>query len=117
MNKTVSLELSEAEYRNLVLCFCLGDLVKDSIEQKSMDQIKAQMEFHQKLAKAAYQAKLNGAAMHGQMYHYSQEIEQQMLEIFEEFKEYVASGEDAEETKRMKEQLEKMGLLDKKKRK
>lgn len=106
MSKTVTLQLSEAEYRDLVLCFSLGDLVKDSIEQKSKAETQAQIDLHQKLCEAAYEAKLMEAGLNEGLYYYGKEIEDEMLEIFDDFKEYVSSGEDAKDTERIHKQID-----------
>ena len=116
MSKTVTLQLSETEYQNLILCYYLGDLVKDTIEEKNQEEMMFQITMSQKLSKAAFQAKLKGAAQFGDSYAYSQEIENQMDEIFDEFKEYVASGEDAAETERIRKQIKEFKKLEKKKK-
>jgi hypothetical protein len=106
MNKTVTIQLSEAEYRNFVLCFTLGDLVKDSVEEKNKAETQAQIDLHQKVYKAAYEAKLRESGLNEGLYYYSRELEDKMLDIFDNFKEYVSSGQDARDTEEIRRQID-----------
>jgi len=94
MSKTINIQLNEEEYRELILCFTLGDLVKGSIKEKTNAETEAQIDLHQKLYKAAYTAKVKEAGFVRGLYYYGKEVEDEMLEIFDDFTDYiVASGE------------------------
>ena len=114
MSKTVHLELSEQEYKEVMLCYFLGDLVKDSTEQKSHAEILSQLDLHQKLSKAGYEAKLSGASLEDGIYSYSEATEDEMFAIFEKFKEYIESGESAEEDEMIRQQIAEMNKQGKK---
>jgi len=92
MSKKITIQLNEEEYRELILCFTLGDLVKGSIEEKTNAQTEAQIDLHQKLYKAAYAAGVKEAGFVRGLYYYGKEVEDEMLEIFDGFKDYVTSG-------------------------
>jgi hypothetical protein len=92
MSKIVTIQLNEAEYRELILCYTLGDLVKDTIEAKSKAEMEAQLDLHQKLFKPAYDAELKEAGLHNGLYYYGKEVENQMLEIYDDFKDYIADS-------------------------
>ena len=117
MSKTITLHLTEEEFRNLHLCFHLGDLVKDHLEEKTREEMLFQISLFQKLDKAAYEAKLKGSGVHEDFYYYGKDLEEQMLEILEEFKEYIRSGEDEADDEAIRKQLEQINLLNKKKKK
>lgn len=59
MSKTVTISLTEKQFRLLKLCVMLGGLVKDSIEDKSRAEAIEEMELFQLLDKSAYEAKIN----------------------------------------------------------
>lgn len=106
MNKTITLQLTEAQYRELKLCYTLGELVKDSIEEKSKTAMQSQMEMSQLLDKAAYEAKLKGSSFEDGIYEYGKDIEEEMLELYEKFREYIESGAAAAEDEQIRRQLE-----------
>ena len=92
-----------------MLCYSLGDLIKDSTEQKNLSEIEmqSQMAMLQKLSKAAYEAKLKGATLEQGIYSYSREIEDEMLSIYDAFR-YIESGEAAEEDEFIMQQIAEM---------
>jgi|GEM_PF-4856031 len=92
MSKTINIQLNEEEYRELILCYTLGDLVKGSIEEKTKAETEAQINLHQKLYKAAYTSEVKEAGFHRGLYYYGKEVEDEMLEIFDDFKDYVIAG-------------------------
>ena len=94
MSKIINIQLDEKEYRELILCYTLGNLIKDSIEEKSKSETKAQIDLHQKLYKAAYTAELKEAGFQSGFYYYGKKVEDEMLQIFDDFKDYVITGED-----------------------
>ena len=57
------------------------------------------MQLHQKLSKAAYEAKIKGSGHERDIYFYSREIEDEMHEVFEDFVDYISSGDYDEDMK------------------
>lgn len=98
MSKPVTIQLSETEFRELMLCYTLGSFVKSSVEEESEPEIIAAMELHQKLDKAAYEAKLKGSGYEQGIYYYGKDIEEEMLDIYDDFKEYISSGQEEQDT-------------------
>ena len=114
MSKTVTIIFTEKEYEDLILCYSIGNLVKDSVEIKSKTEIFSNMEFSQKLSKAAYDSKFKGAKYHrdGDIYEYGNE--RRMLDIFEKFQENDVnfnSFQEEESLEQIRENLKQMGLI------
>ena len=100
-----------------MLLYHLGLMVKDSIREKSRAEMMQDFEFMQKLSRQAKESGSKHVFTAVGMDGITQEIENEMLEIFEEFKQYIESGEDAAETERIGKQIEQMELRDKRKKK
>ncbi|OFY69318.1 MAG: hypothetical protein A3G23_02530 [Bacteroidetes bacterium RIFCSPLOWO2_12_FULL_37_12] len=102
VSKAITLTLTDAEYRELMLLYHLGHLVRDSITQKSRAQMVQDFEFMQKLSRQGKESGSKHVFTAEGINGITQEIENEMLEIFEGFKEYIESGEDTAETERIR---------------
>ena len=81
-----------------MLLYHLGLMVKDSIREKSRAEMMQDFEFMQKLSRQGKESGSKHVFTAEGINGITQEIENEMLEIFEGFKEYIESGEDAAET-------------------
>jgi hypothetical protein len=111
MSKTINLTLTEKQFKLIRLYVLLGDVVKDSVVEKTQNENMEHMELHQLLDKAAYRAKLKGSGKDEDIYYYGADIEEEMLEILETYDNYIESGEKAEEIEQIKQQLKSEGLI------
>jgi hypothetical protein len=119
MGKTVTLQLSEKEFNQMLLCFMLGDFVRGNVEDKNMSRAaeEAQMNLYMKLFKSAYDAGLKGSGKFEDAYFYGKDIEDKMLDLFEDFKEYVESGELAAQDEVLRQYIAEMEEEEKKQKK
>ena len=108
MSKTVTISLTEKQFRLLKLCVMLGGLVKDSIEDKSRAEAIEEMELFQLLDKSAYEAKLEGSSFEEGFYSHGADIEEEMLSILGSYDEYIESGDKAKEIEAIRKQIESM---------
>jgi hypothetical protein len=93
MSKTVNLQLSEKEFKQIILCFILGDYVRGTVEDDiSKPQDEFQLKLYMKLFKGAYDAGLKGSGKFEDTYFYDKDLEDKMLDLFDAFKELVESG-------------------------
>ena len=60
MSKTVKLELTESEYKELLQGYLLGYLIEDELEAKSEQQILAALELLNKYCKAGFEGNVKG---------------------------------------------------------
>ena len=111
MSKKINITLTEKQFKSLRLSLLLGDVVKDSIEEKTRSEMMEHMELYQLLDKAAYEAKLKGSGKDEDLYYYGKDIEEEMLEILDAYDEYVESGEKADEIEQIRKQLKSEGLI------
>lgn len=110
MSKTINITFTEKQFKLVKLYVLLGDLVKDSVVEKSKADNLEHIELHQLLDKAAYEAKLKGSGKQDDFYYYGNEIEEEMVEILEAYDNYVESGEKSEEIEQIRKQLKSEGL-------
>jgi hypothetical protein len=115
MSKTVNLQLSETEFRQVLLCFMLGDFVRGTlVKDVSEAEAEAQMNLYMKLFKSAYDGGLKGSGKTDGVYFYGQDLEEKMLVIFEAFKEFVESGELAAQDEVLRQYIAEMEREEKK---
>lgn len=116
MSKTVNLQLSEKEFKQMLLCFMLGDYIRGTLKDKNISQAvaTAQLDFYMKLFKAAYDAGLKGSGKFEDTYFYGKDIEENMIDLFEEFKDYVESGDLAAEDEMLRKYIEELEQAEKK---
>lgn len=118
MSKEITLKLSEKEYSNLLFYYNLGYLVADHVTEKDQKKMIEEMEFSIKICKQGYDqgsTVVFGAVNEG-MYTMNQQMEERMLEVLEEFKDYIESGEDAAFDAAIEKRVEELMKEEKKKK-
>jgi hypothetical protein len=115
MSKTISLALTEKEYKQLLQGYLLGYLIEDAVTQKTPAQMMAEAELLNKYCRAGYEAKVKGfVELKKGFYSFPKSMEEDMLSIQEEYVEYVESGDRADELEAITKQIDQMrkdGLL------
>jgi hypothetical protein len=114
MEKPITLTLTESEYKKLMELFHLGYMIEDTITEKTKQRMLEEIDFMEKLSRQAYESGSKNVFTEGKMYGITPEMEEHMLECFEEFKEYINSGQDAEQDKIIEQQIEEMLKQEKK---
>src|ERR1039458_8085253 len=108
MDKQITLNLTDLEYRKLIEMFHLGYFDQDSITDKSSQEINQEMDMMQKISKQAHDCgSKNVLALNG-LYGITVEIENSFLETFEEFKDYVRSGDEARDMETIRKNVDSM---------
>lgn len=109
MSKTILIELSEAEYNALLQNYVLGNLIAHEVNEPSREELMLSADIVNKLCKVGYTNKLKGfKKLHEDLYSFPQNVEDTMLEAYEEFIEYVSSGARDEDFEAMKQQIDEM---------
>ena len=111
MPKPITLTLTEKQFKLLRLYLFIGDMVKDSVVEKTRKENMEHIDLHQLLDKAAYEAKLKGSGKEEDFYYYGADIEEEMSEVLAAYDDYIESGQKAEEMEQIREQLKREGLI------
>ena len=108
MEKQITLNLSDTEYKKLMELFHLGYLIEGSVTKKSHKQTIQEIDFMQMINKQAYECGSKNVFAKNGFYGITIEMEDSMLECFDEFKDFIYSGEDARQDKIIEQQFEEM---------
>ena len=108
MEKQITLNLTDAEYKKLMELFHLGYMIEDSVTKKSHKQTLQEIDFMQKINKQASECGSKNVFAKNGFYGITIEMEDNMLECFDEFKDFIYSGEDARQDKIVEQQFEQM---------
>jgi len=115
MTKQLTIELSEADFKELLQGYLLGNLIAHEVNQPSKEEIIRAADLVNKLCEVGFKNKIKGfTQLEKDIYGFPQQVETDMLETYEDFIEYVASGdrdEDFEATKKQIDEMRKEGLL------
>lgn len=115
MSKTITLSLSEAEYKELLQNYLLGSLIHGEVNQQSQAQMIFEAELLNKLNKAAYDQKIKGfKKLDEGLFGFPNKMEEAMINTYDDFIDYVESGERDQESEVIKKQIDdmrKQGLL------
>ncbi|HLW30517.1 MAG TPA: hypothetical protein VKX29_06640 [Brumimicrobium sp.] len=93
MPKPITLTLTEKQFKLLRLYLFIGDMVKDSVVEKTRKENMEHIDLHQLLDKAAYEAKLKGSGKEEDFYYYGADIEEEMSEVLAAYDDYIESGQ------------------------
>lgn len=109
MSKPITLTLTEAEYEQLMANYLLGNLIGDEVNELSQEELMQATNLVNKLCEAGFKNKVTGyKQLQSDLYCFSKEVEDQMLLTYNDFIDYVKSGERAEEVEAIKAQIDEM---------
>ena len=95
MEKRITLNLTDTEYKKLMELYHLGYMVEDSITEKSQQRMLQEIDFMEKISQQAYDCGSRNVFLGNGMYGITKEMEDNMLENLEGFKDFIYSGQDA----------------------
>lgn len=116
MDKQITLQLTDAQYKHLMEMYHLGYLTEDHINHKSDKQILDGMNFMIALSKQGYDCGSKNALMEDGIYSITQEMETNVHDIFEQYREYVESGEAEADDEAIRKQIEQFEKEQRKKK-
>ena len=109
MSKTITLELSEKEYKHLLQNYLLGHIIHDEITQKKEAEMIFDADFMNKYCKVGYDAKVKDFSLLAEgLYGFPHKMEDEMIEIYDNFIEYIESGERDDASEALKQQIDEM---------
>ena len=104
----IKLELTESEYKNLLLKYELGKLVESNIIEAEVAEIHANSELDQKICKSGVDGGSEVVIAKTNKYEVSESLESEVDHIYDSFVEYILSGNFAKEMEGMLKEMEEM---------
>lgn len=108
----IQLNLTDQEYRELLKHYTLGTFIEGEIYEKGPADFINEGEFLNNICKQGVESGSKEVQkIDDKLYGTSVELEEEAMEIFEDFKEYVSSGQADKDDQELNDRLKDMGLL------
>jgi len=119
MENTITLTLSDEEYRELLVCYHVGFLAKDTVYagKRTQEEMLRQIELMEKIDIQAVKSGSKYSFMQPVKNSIKENIEDEVLEILDEFRDYIESGEASDDDEMIRKQIEEFKKSKKKSRK
>ncbi len=109
MKTSLTIELTEADYKELLASYLLGSLIANEVNQPSREELIQTADLVNKLCEVGFKNKVKGfKQLQKDLYSFPQQVEDKMLKTYNEFIEYVDSGDREDELEAMKQQINDM---------